>query len=232
MEIQPLAAQHLALPLFDGYPYLATRIAPMIHHLILLPADRSDRELEVLARRQHAANRIRTCLVLGEGRALYLSDGESVWDVAPRCTDPVAGRLRPVEAFRLTPELHARAVRLGDFVQRPRGTGFFVDRPRGRRATAADRLRLRGTGAHGVPRGLGQCPVCRAWRGEALLVGQRAIVVDVFCRCENHNRCARCLGHLHECRLDGCRYDEESGEVVHMPAFLALKHVCADQRQA
>lgn len=54
-----------------------------------------------------------------------------------------------------------------------------------------------------------------------------SLVVDVFCRCDNHNLCARCLRPLAEWRLDACAYFEPEREVLHIPTFAALSHECA-----
>jgi len=67
------------LPLFDGFPYLVTRMAPAMYHITLLPRDPSELELSLLARAQWRANRLDVCLVIGPDRALYISaDGLSI----------------------------------------------------------------------------------------------------------------------------------------------------------
>ena len=97
---------------------------------------------------------------------------------------------------------------------------------RGRTATAEDLVRLSGTDPDGVPVGLARCTVCTAYRGEYLPSHQPGLVVRVFCRCENHNRCARCLHPLHEQRLEASYYDERQARVLHVAAFCGLSHVC------
>ena len=44
-------------PVFDGFPYLLTRVAPAIYHLILLPAEHDADVLLNLGHRQTQANR-------------------------------------------------------------------------------------------------------------------------------------------------------------------------------
>lgn len=214
-----------SLPLFDGFPYLTTRIAGAMHHLALLPADLGLAELERIARRQFAANRLRTSLVLGPERALYLSEGGSVWAGPPRCEFPVCDKLRLPDDVAQQGELLARQDRLRAFVAEVEMKGFLIDMPHGRSATAWDRERLSRRGPDGVPVGLEPCVRCGGYRGTGLLDGP-GLVVDVFCRCENHNRCARCLEPLYERRLDDCGYFEESGQILHVPAFSAFGHRC------
>jgi hypothetical protein len=220
-------ARHL--PVFDGYPYLVTALVGGLYHFIVLPGDLGRAELVSLARRQHSANRLRTCLAVGPDAAMYISDdGETVGEV-PRCTDPISDRLLSPEEFPATPELRDRQQRLRAFVADSKARsagGYLVDRMRGRTATAEDLVRLSGTDSDGVPVGLARCAVCTAYRGEYLPSHQPGLVVRVFCRCENHNRCARCLHPLDEHRLVAAYYDERTARVWHVPAFSALNHVC------
>ena len=217
------------LPVFDGYPYLVTALVGGLQHSLVLPGDLGRAELVSLARRQHSANRLRTCLALGPDAAMYIADdGETVGDV-PRCTAPISDRLLSPDEFPATPEFRDRQQRLRAFVaesQARSAGGFLVDRMRGRTATAEDLVRLSGTDPAGVPVGLARCSVCTAYRGEYLPSHQPGIVVRVFCQCENHNRCARCFHPLHEQRLEAAYYDERQARVWHVPAFSGLSHVC------
>ena len=161
-------ARHL--PVFDGYPYLVTALVGGLYHFIVLPGDLGTAELLSLARRQHSANRLRTCLAIGADDALYVSDeGETVAEV-PRCSDPISDRLLGPEEFPVTAELRDRQQRLRGFIadsQARSAGGYLVDRMRGRTATAEDLVRLSGTDPHGVPVGLVRCAVCAAYRGSA-----------------------------------------------------------------
>ena len=104
------------LPVFDGYPYLVTALVGGLYHLIVLPGDLGQGELVHLARRQHSANRLRTCLAVGPDAAVYVSDdGEEVAEV-PRCSDPISDRLLGPEEFPFTVELRDRQQRLRAFV--------------------------------------------------------------------------------------------------------------------
>ena len=46
------------LSLFEGFPYLVTRVVPAMYHVMLVPADASELELVLLARTQWRANRL------------------------------------------------------------------------------------------------------------------------------------------------------------------------------
>lgn len=221
-------ARHL--PVFDGYPYLVTALVGGLYHFIVLPGDLGRAELLGLARRQHSANRLRTCLAVGPDEAVYASgDGETLAEV-PQCSHPISDRLLGPEGFPVTVELRDRQQRLLAFIadSQARGEGgYLIDRMRGRAATAEDLVRLSGTDPHGVPVGLVRCAICAAYRGECLPSShQPGLVVRVFCRCENHNRCARCLHHLYEQRLEASYYDERQASVLHVAAFCGLSHVC------
>lgn len=220
-------ARHL--PVFDGYPYLVTALVGGLYHFIVLPGDLGRAELVSLARRQHSANRLRTCLAVGPDAAMYVSDdGEAVAEV-PRCSDPISDRLLGPEKFPVTEELRDRQQRLHAFIAECKARsagGYLIDRMRGRTATAEDLVRLSGTDPEGVPIGLARCAVCAAYRGEYLPSHQPGLVVRVYCRCENHNRCARCLHPLHEQRLEASYYNEQQARVLHVAAFCGLSHAC------
>src|SRR5215213_3754732 len=53
-----------AIPAFDGYPYLVTLVVKSLCHLALLPPRDSYDVLRDVARRQVAANRLQSCLVI------------------------------------------------------------------------------------------------------------------------------------------------------------------------
>jgi hypothetical protein len=51
-------------------------------------------------------------------------------------------------------------------------------------------------------------------------------IVTVHCRCDNHNRCARCGETLADNRLSSFFYDEERREIWFTPGFCAFSHRC------
>ena len=56
--------------IFDGYPYLSTRVVPAMYHITLLPVGLPEPTLVEAARRQVLANRLPVCLVFGGPRAV------------------------------------------------------------------------------------------------------------------------------------------------------------------
>ena len=228
-RVPNLEAIEEKLPLFDGFPYLITRVVEAMRHIIVLPADRDEPSLRRLAELQVLANRLETCLVLSPERAVFYSpDGSpGCENAAPRGGTFVTGKLQPAEDFEDTLELLARRRRLDEFIESNRPTGFMVcaARTSRREATPEELESLAGLGPDGIPRGLAACPDCGEYRGLSLGADAAAgWVATVYCRCENHNRCARCGGLLAERRLNG--HEFKRGQAWHVPAFGGLSHVC------
>src|SRR5207247_434991 len=217
---------------FDGFPYLLTRVAPAIYHLSLLPAEHEADVLMGFGHRQMQANRLPACVVLGADLCAYIvGPGE-----ARRSRDLpwggvlVTGKLAPCEDFPETPELAERRRRLEAFLQARKSGGYaFGDvRKGGRPATPDDMIRLTGRQLSGVPGGLVRCASCHDWKGECLDPNPRlpGLVVQVNCRCENDNCCARCGELLYDWRLGANYYDPQDGQVWHVPGFCAFRHRC------
>ena len=219
-------------PRFDGFPYLVTRRVGPLHHITLLPSDRSDVELRHLADLQVRANRLETCLVLGADRAIFYGiDATSTgFEAAPRGGAPVAGKLQPAEDFPPTPELTARAEQLRVFIDSTKQTGYMIGGAQSgyRPATAEEISRLSGRDPDGVPLGLVHCGACGEYRGECLGPAPNCSesVAKVYCRCENHNHCARCGHPLSDWRLGAHHFDRRDRKVWFKPAFSGLSHVC------
>lgn len=75
LEISP-ATPDDDLPLFDGFPYLVTRLVRALYHVTLLPGGAPESTLLELARRQVAANCLDTCLVFDAARGVFFyADG-------------------------------------------------------------------------------------------------------------------------------------------------------------
>ena len=221
---------------FDGFPYLVTRIGNTpLRHIALLPVDWTRNYLVDTARRQALANQLDTCLCLTPTDALFITaDGAESPSSSLPWGIPVTDRLQLPEQVPSTPELRARRAYLQVFIERHPGKGYLVGDglEGGRHATAGDVKRLSGRDEHGVPRGLSRCPECGSFRGDYLAVkgegnGDKAPrVVPVYCRCQNHNRCARCGAHLAAWRLSAYGYDEAVGLVLYLAAYMALSHRC------
>jgi hypothetical protein len=81
---------------FKGFPYVVTVVVRGVYHLILLPADRTARDLLEVARWQVAANKLPSCLVLAANSCIYLKpDGGEIHSDAslgqPNIDDPATG---------------------------------------------------------------------------------------------------------------------------------------------
>lgn len=229
------------LPLFDGFPFLVTRVVGAFRHILLLPVDRSEAELQRLAELQTAANRLDSCLVLGPNRAIYYYlDGRSsgVSDMTPRGGLLVTGKLRTPEDFHQTPEFLSRTRRLEEFIDALDGEGYVLGDSEAtyRAATPEELACLAGRDSSGVPRGLVQCATCGEYRGICLGTAPAYIdpaewVTTVYCRCENHNLCARCSEPLAEWRLNANYLDRRDLDVWHLPAFCGFNHQCTRRIQ-
>jgi hypothetical protein len=223
--------------LFDGFPYLVTRIVPAMYHVIVLPDDLDPVRLVQIARHQARSNALPTCLVRRADSALYISpDGRESLGTPPRGGVIVTDRLRLHRAFPETESLAARLSALERFVEKhknPKGGYMFGDLTKGGRAATLEELvLLTGTQSNGVPRGLTRCGQCGEWQGRCLdpsaTFARR--LMNVHCRCANDNRCARCGEPLHVRKLNANEYNEFDGQIWHTPGFSGLRHACATDR--
>lgn len=221
------------LPLFEGFPYLVTRVVPAMYHVILVPADARELELVLLARTQWHANRLEVCLVTGVDRAWFIStDGRDMLaQTPPRGGTLVTGLLKPARLWADTAELQARQSRLDALAEAHRRNGGYIlgDLTKGGRdATADDVGQLAGAGPEGRPRGLERCPMCGDWRGRCLDPSPHFAckVMTVHCRCQNDNRCAACGGFLDRRKLNANYYNPRDGQIWHVPGFSGFEHRC------
>ena len=116
------------LALFEGFPYLVTRVVPAMYHVILLPAAASELELVQVARTQWRANRLETCLVTGVDRAWFIStDGrDALAQTPPRGGTLVTGFLKPARLWADTAGLQARQGCLDALVEAHRRKGGYI----------------------------------------------------------------------------------------------------------
>jgi hypothetical protein len=170
--------------------------------------------------------------------ALHVApDGREYLAAPPRGGVIITDRLRPCRLFTETPTLVARRLALGRHIGAvtPRVGYMFGDLTKGGEpATLEETVVLAGRQRNGVPRGLVPCARCGQWRGRCLDPNPELarLVVEVHCRCGNHNRCAACAGLLHETRLNANVYNETDGQVWHTPGFAGFSHACADKTPA
>jgi hypothetical protein len=221
---------------FDGYPYLVTRIGhSALRHMAILPVAWPRERLIDLARRQAEANRLETCLCLGPSEAVYFTrDGRAVETDFVPIGVPVVERLELAEPVPDTAEVAVRRLDLHALAERSNPGGYLVGDglEGGRPAAPADIERLTRQGADGVPIGLSRCPTCHWFGGDYLALngegnGDRTPrVIQVHCRCENHNRCARCGETLADRRLSAYSYDPADRQVRYAAAYTAFSHSC------
>jgi hypothetical protein len=217
---------------FGGFPYLVTRVAPTMYHIIVLPDELDPDRLVDIARLQASANALPTCLVCAADSALYIgTDGRESRGEPPRGGVVVTGRLQPCRVFAEAPGLVARRLALDRFIEHttPKTGYMFGDLTKGGRpATLEETVILAGRQANGVPRGLARCPQCSEWRGRCLDPSPQFAghVMEVHCRCANDNRCAACGVLLHTRKLNANAYNEADGQIWHTPGFSAFGHVC------
>jgi len=222
---------------FDGYPYLVTRIGhSALRHFAVLPTTWSPEQLVSLARRQALANRLDTCLALDPEHAVYVSaDGTEEEATHIPTGLPVVEQLALAEELPATPELAERQAALRAWADAQIHEGYIVGDglEGGRPATRDDRVALAGHDGDPHP-GLVRCRTCGDLSGDYLAThgegdgDRRPRVIRVHCRCENHNRCARCGEPLADRRLSAYYFDEERGSVYYVAAYCGFRHRCRE----
>ena len=219
-------------PRFDGYPYLINRIGrSALRHIALVPADWSRDRIVAIARAQAQANRFETAACFGPEDAVYVGVETTETWVGPTPTGSyVIELLRLSEPVPETAELMARRAWLEVVHAADRTPRYIVGdgTNQGVPARAEDRARLGGRGPDGLPTGLQRCLVCHDAAGDYLRGGTE--IVRVYCKCDNHNRCARCLQPLADRRLSAWFWDDEDGHAWHKAAYSAFSHHCSDER--
>ncbi len=228
-----------ATPVFDGYPYLVTRVGTLLRHLVVLPAGWSRDRLIDLAICQAAMNQLPACVCFGPGDVVYAEPGGSRHDDdAVPAGIPVIDRLVPVERPLRSVELAGRERDLRAYVEQNAGSGYLVGdglpAEAGRPATIPEIGRLSAPGTDRLPAGLWLCPACHEPRGEFLARrgegngDPRPRILSVHCRCDNHNRCAGCGRTLAAHRLGAWHWREDSQSVGYLAAYCGLAHRCRE----
>jgi hypothetical protein len=220
------------LLVFDGFPYIVTRLTGAYFHIILLPNGIAVELFLDTTRRQADANRLPTCLVLGKDKCVYLGlDGtEQLSTEIPRATLFTSGKIRPCTSWPASDDLRERAKRLEAFGRDiPANAVLFGDINKGGRMATEDELDcLSGLQENGVPKGLVRCPFCSEWKGRCVDPNPRLknLFVKVDCLCENDNFCAWCHDYLYDRKLNANYYDPIKGDVMYVPGFSCLVHQC------
>lgn len=222
------------LPVFDGFPYLATRVVPALYHIILLPAEWSIGDLQSLAERQVSANRLRTCLVISDHQCVFYEADETQFESneIPRGGNIISELLKAPVDFPISAELSQRSTGLQEHQQKWNSKGYVLGdlTKGGQPATTEEVKRLDGEQAAGVPLGLVQCATCGEWKGRCLDVNPdfHHLVVVVCCRCDNDNRCACCNRFLYTRKLNANYYENSDGNIWHVPGFCGFGHKCPE----
>lgn len=222
--------------LFDGFPYLSTRICTGLYHITLLPRKTSEAFLLGIASVQCFLNQLITFAVIAADESYRLTpNGDHSLTSAGRGIGPTGGVLtlgwlRPLKELPYPAELDPRHKKLADFGNGPgRKWSLFGDLTKGGHDASEDELRrLAGQQANGVPAGLAQCSKCGEWKGECLDPSPTFTnrVMTVHCTCDNENQCAGCGHLLHERKLNANYFNEADGIIWHVPGFSAFRHRC------
>ena len=222
---------------FDGYPYVVTRIGhTALRSVAVVPSDWSRERLIDLTRRQAIANQLETCLCLGPAESVFVTpDGTATQSDLVPVGMPVVDGLALADPIPETAELAARRARLAAYRESLTPHGFLVGDGLGggRPATRDDISRLSGRNKRGIPVGLTRCGTCGGYAGDYLDTRgdghghARPGVIRVHCKCENHNRCARCGEPLADSRLSSYEFNPADGKAWYAPAFMGLSHRCA-----
>ena len=217
--------------MFDGFPYLLTRVAGPLYHVILLPAGWPEDSLAELSRLQAFANRLPTCLQLTRDRAIYLDGRREVVGAPYQPTSGILVTSRlvaPLDCDDGSREIRRRHARLLELVSHSNRNLLADPTKGGHQASSEELWQLDAFQPNGVPWGLSQCARCGDWQGICLDPSNvsKDMVVSVDCRCANTNRCARCHQLLYERRLNANYYAPDKGTIVHVPGFCGLSHQC------
>ena len=218
------------LPIFDGFPYLVSKIVPVMYHINLLPDDLSKSRLYELASYQAMMNDFEACLVISESLCVYFyPDGKrAIHEFPPQGGIIITGRLKT--RIREIPSTDERVSKL-EMYSKDRNPGGLLHgdlTKGGRDATPKELSELSGVNEENVPFGLKRCPICGEWRGECLDPSPQfeGKIMRVHCICDNNNRCAVCGELLAVRKLNGNEFNERDGQIWHLPGFTGLKHKC------
>ena len=220
---------------FSGFPYLMTCIVRSMYHFIILPSSWSRIRLFTMAKLQSLQNRLDTFLILSPREFVLFPaySQDQFVETPPACSVYISDKLRPLYEIPDEPELKNRKEKLSQVIEevQSRGGYIFGDLSKGgRRATVAELQALKGFQKDRIPVGLAKCWRCGFYRGTCLDPSPvfSGLVMKVYCRCENDNRCARCGQPLYQFKLNANYFKEADSNIWHVPGFSGLNHVCPD----
>jgi hypothetical protein len=220
--------------LFKGFRYILTYFGGCLYHIILLPQADAQPNLPHIetARYQVQANRLPTWLVTSEHEALFVDSATDLSAVVPvpRPRSLLFGKLLSHAVIPETREILDRYLTLSLHAAYLHGDvpALLVGDPTkgGRPASPVEIARLSGRQPNGIPNGLRQCATCLEWCGACLDPTVPRLLVNVHCRCQNQNRCARCGQLLYGLKLNSNHFSESDASIWHVPGFCATKHGC------
>lgn len=224
-----------AFQTFNSFPYLCTRVFPVLYNINLYPRGLSESDLIELARQQVHANKLPACLALGLNRGLWFDGtGYEAWQTfIPKGGAILDGKLKAPHGFTHDEDFAERSKLLDEYSNKTlSGGGYLVGDPGNcvREATQEDAQigELRG---NIIPPSITVCEACGDLKGECLYPESKCYSTKVWkltCRCENDNLCAACGEPLDNHKLDSCYFDKESGRILHVAGYCGLNHVCED----
>lgn len=219
------------------FPYFITKLAPSIYHLMILP-DIDDIKLVRLAYKQAELNDLKTCLVLNEKQSVYFENKTAtISGHRPSGGILVTGQIalsRDLsEQIDFDSSYRERCKMVQEYIkeQQPNKGYMFGDLTKGgREATKKEREELEKPNEEypEVPNGLVLCEICNEYKGVCLDPSEnfKNQIMNVSCKCDNQNRCAKCKKLLYQYKLYANHYKKEDGQIWHVPGFCGLSHKC------
>lgn len=230
----PLRIAPKSPSLFDGFPYLSTRICVGCYHVALLPRDTSRDFVISIAAVQCYLNQLITFAVLGGDESYRLSPTTGGFASGGRGKGPSGGVLtydwlRPLKesSGRALDSRHERLTKFGN--EPGLEWTLFGDLTKGGHTASEDEIqKLTGRQQNGVPAGLVRCSSCGEWKGECLDPSPKFKndVMSVHCTCDNRNLCAGCGRLLYTRKLNANYFNETDGRIWHVPGLMAFGHRC------
>jgi len=219
------------------WPYIITKLAPTIYNLTVIPNIQDHEKLIELVFGQLKTNGLESCFVFCEKQSIYLKD-----KTASISEDRPSGGIILSNKLLLSIELEKyidsdptykkRCNKLKKYCEAETDNGYLLgDLTKGGRDATKDEIdELSGENLNhkGVPKGLKLCSTCNMFKGVCLDPSEnfKNQIMTVYCDCDNHNRCAKCLELFYSKKLYSNYYDPKDNVIWHVPGFRALSHEC------
>jgi len=221
----------------DVYPYIVTRMAPSLYHIMILPK-LGEQKLFFLANAQHILNDLDLCLVLDKNDSIYFEKNNNTrTKERPSGGIIFTGRLLPYlndeQSKEFDSTFEERRNELKKYCEsQPKMEHILGDLTKGGRDATKEELEKLGkpnVEYKKVPNGLIECNKCFRFKGICLDPSKefKGKVMTVNCKCDNQNRCASCSNLLYNNKLSANYYSENKNEIWHVPGFCAFYHECS-----